>query len=156
LRRILQARRPFVNQESLAMPAQIVVRDQDTVTLQIEVPLSRSMLETEAAIQQTLNEAGVLATQAALEHFDTDGSPLQMGDRLCSGKGHQPATYRTPSGEAVGPRYVYQTAAGGAPFCPLERDARILLPSTPRFAQLDFCPFLGRLAKKEPSWCNEG
>jgi hypothetical protein len=135
LRRILQARRPFVSQESLAMPAQIVARDQDTVTLQIEVPLSRSMLETEAAIQQTLNEAGVLATQAALEHFDTDGSPLQMGDTLWYSKGQQPCTYQTPYGEAVVARHVYQTAAGGATFCPLERDARILLTSTPRFAQ---------------------
>jgi hypothetical protein len=32
-------------------------------------------------------------------------------------------------------RHVYQTAGGGATFCPLERDARIVLTSTPRFAQ---------------------
>jgi hypothetical protein len=32
-------------------------------------------------------------------------------------------------------RHVYQTAHGGATFCPLERDARIVLTSTPRFAQ---------------------
>jgi len=54
------------------------------------------MLETEAAIQQALNEAGVLATHAALQHFDTDGSPLQRGDTLWYSKGQQPCTYQTP------------------------------------------------------------
>jgi hypothetical protein len=31
-------------------------------------------------------------------------------------------------------RHVYQTSKGGAVFCPLEQDARIVLASTPRFA----------------------
>jgi hypothetical protein len=135
LRRILRDRRPFLKQESLAMAAQIMERSPNTVTLQIQVPLSGSMLETEGAIQQALNEAGVLATQAALEHFDTDGSPLQRGDTLWYSKGQQPCTYQTPYGETSVLRHVYQTAAGGATFCPLERDARIVLTSTPRFAQ---------------------
>jgi hypothetical protein len=30
-------------------------------------------------------------------------------------------------------RHVYQTGAGGTTFCPLERDARIILTATPRF-----------------------
>jgi hypothetical protein len=135
LGRILRERRSLVHQESLAMPALIMDRQPDTVTLQIQVPLSGSMLETEAAIQQALNEAGVLATHAALQHFDTDGSPLQRGDTLWYSKGPQPCTYQTPYGETVVARHVYQTAAGGATFCPLERDARIVLTSTPRFAQ---------------------
>jgi len=33
------------------------------------------------------------------------------------------------------PRHVYQTSEGGTTFCPLERDARIVLTSTPRFAR---------------------
>jgi hypothetical protein len=117
------------------MPALLSDRQTDTVTIQIQVPLSRSMRHTEAAIQQALNEAGVLATHAALEYFDTDGTPLQMGDTLWYSKGQQPCTYQTPYGETVVARHVYQTAAGGATFCPLERDARILLTSTPRLAQ---------------------
>jgi hypothetical protein len=32
-------------------------------------------------------------------------------------------------------RHVYQTGEGGATFCPLERDARIILTATPRFAK---------------------
>jgi hypothetical protein len=92
------------------------------------------MLDTEVAIQQGLNEAGVLATAAALQHFDTDGSPLQRGDTLWYSKGSQPCTYQTPYGETVVHRHVYQTATGGPTFCPLERDARLLLTATPRFA----------------------
>jgi hypothetical protein len=116
------------------MPAVVLDRQPDSVTIQIQVPLSRSMLDTEAAIQRALNEAGVLATHAALRHFDTDGAPLRLGG-LWYSKGPQPCTYQTPYGEAVVERHVYQTAAGGATFCPLERDARIILTSTPRFAQ---------------------
>ena len=32
-------------------------------------------------------------------------------------------------------RHVYQTSEGGATFCPLDRDARIIVSSTPRFAK---------------------
>ena len=64
------------------MPAMIIDRQQDSVTIQIQVSLSRSMLDTEVALQQTLNEAGVLATSAALQYFDTEGTPLQMGETL--------------------------------------------------------------------------
>jgi hypothetical protein len=117
------------------MPAVIIDRQPDSVTIQLQVPLSRSMLDTEVALQQALNEAGVLATSAALEHFDTDGTPLQMGETLWYSKGQQPCTYQTPYGETVVERHVYQTAAGGATFCPLEREARIILTATPRFAQ---------------------
>jgi hypothetical protein len=45
-------------------------------------------------------------------------------------------THQTPYGEAIVARHVYQTSQGGATFCPLERDARIILASTPRFAQI--------------------
>ena len=48
------------------MPATLVERQENAVTIAIRIPLSRSMLDTEEAIQQALNEAGVLATAAAL------------------------------------------------------------------------------------------
>jgi hypothetical protein len=60
------------------MAAVVVEREEQTVTIQIQVKLSRSMLDTEEAIQQALNEAGTLATTEALKQFDTDGSPLQI------------------------------------------------------------------------------
>lgn len=117
------------------MSALLVERQENSVTIQIEIPLSRSMLESEETIQQVLNEAGVLATTEALKQFDTDGSPLVFGSTRWTSKGTEPKTYQTPYGEAVVERHVYQTAAGGATFCPLEREARIIITSTPRFAK---------------------
>src|SRR5436305_3765559 len=116
------------------MTAVVVERQESSITIQIQVRLSRSMLDSEETIQQALNEAGVLATTAALEQFDTDGSPLEIGSTRWTSKGQEPKIYQTPYGEATVARHVYQTSEGGATFCPLERDARIILTSTPRFA----------------------
>jgi hypothetical protein len=118
------------------MSATLLERHEDAVTIQLRIPLSRSLLATEQAILQALNAAGLLATTEALRQFDTDGSPLQLGATRYTSKGQEPKGYQTPYGEAVVARHVYQTAQGGATFCPLERDARIVLASTPRFAQL--------------------
>src|SRR3954468_22003761 len=118
-----------------AMSATIIERRETSVTIQVTIPLSRSMLDTEEAIQQTLNQAGVLATAEALQQFDTDGSPLEIGSTRWTSKGQEPKTYQTPYGEVSVARHVYQTGEGGATFCPLERDARIILTSTPRFAK---------------------
>src|SRR3954470_16207602 len=117
------------------MSATLVERQENAVTLQITIPLSRSMLDTEEAIQQALNQAGMLATAEALQQFDTDGSPLLIGSTRWTSKSQEPKTYQTPYGEVSVPRHVYQQATGGVTFCPLERDARILLTSTPRFAK---------------------
>ncbi len=113
----------------------VIERQENSVTIQIQVSLSRSMLETEEAIQQALNQAGVLATTEALKQFDTDGSPLDLGDTRWTSKGQEPKTYQTPYGEAIVERHVYQTSEGGVTFCPLEREARIIVTSTPRFAK---------------------
>jgi hypothetical protein len=118
------------------MSATLIERHDDSVLIQIRIPLSRSLLHTEGAIQQTRNEAGLLATTEALKQFDTDGSPLSLGATRYTSKGQEPKGYQTPYGEAIVARHVYQTAQGGATFCPLERDARIILASTPRFAQM--------------------
>ena len=117
------------------MSATLIERQENAVTIQIHIPLSRSMLDTEEAIQQALNQAGVLATAQALKQFDTDGSPLAIGSTRWTSKGQEPKTYQTPYGEAVVERHVYQTGEGGTTFCPLEREARIILTSTPRFAK---------------------
>ena len=112
------------------MSATLIERQENAVTIQIHIPLSRSMLDTEEAIQQALNQAGVLATAEALKQFDTDGSPLVIGSTRWTSKGQEPKTYQTPYGEAVVERHVYQTGEGGTTFCPLEREARIILTST--------------------------
>src|SRR3954451_12291282 len=117
------------------MSATIIERQESSVTIQITIPLTRSLLDTEEAIQQALNQAGVLATAEALRQFDTDGSPLVLGSTRWTSKGQEPKTYQTPYGEVSIARHVYQTGEGGTTFCPLERDARIILTSTPRFAK---------------------
>ena len=116
------------------MSATLLERRENSVTLPVTIPLGQSMLDTEQAIQQALNQAGVLATAEALKPFDTDGSPLLFGSTRFTSKGQEPKTYQTPYGAVTVPRHVYQTSEGGTTFCPLERDARILLTSTPRFA----------------------
>lgn len=118
------------------MSATLLDRQDNSVTIQVTIPLSRSMLDTEEAIQRALNQVGTLASAEALQQFDTDGSPLLIGSTRWTSKGQEPKTYQTPYGEVSVPRHVYQTAEGGATFCPLERDARIILTSTPRFAML--------------------
>jgi hypothetical protein len=117
------------------MSATLIERHETSVTVQITIPLTRSMLDTEEAIAQALNQAGVLASAEALKQFDTDGAPLVLGSTRWTSKGQEPKTYQTPYGEASIARHVYQTGEGGATFCPLERDARIILTSTPRFAK---------------------
>ena len=51
----------------------------DSVTLEVKIDFNRSMLDSEQAIQQALNEAGTVATEKLLKTFDTDGSPLVLG-----------------------------------------------------------------------------
>lgn len=117
------------------MPAKLIEVTGHQVKIELTVDLSRSMLETEEALQVTLNEAGCLASREALRYFDTDGSPLQIGPETWRTKGQQPKSYQTPYGEVEIERHVYQRSGGGATYCPLERDARIVITSTPRFAK---------------------
>lgn len=93
------------------------------------------MLASEESIQTHLNAAGVLASSKALEQFDTDGSPLEVGGIVYTSKGRQPKSYQSPYGKVSIERHVYQSSAGGATFCPLEVDSRIIVTSTPRFAK---------------------
>jgi hypothetical protein len=46
-----------------------------------------------------------------------------------------PKVYQTPYGEVVVERHVYQRSGGGKTYCPLEQEARIIITSTPLFAQ---------------------
>ena len=118
------------------MPAAIVARTPTGFTVQFEVPYRSSMLDSEEVIQQRLNEAGVLATGEVLSRFDTDGSPITVGDTKLTSKGKLLKEYQTPYGVAPVERYVYQSSRGGKTYCPLDRDARIVVSSTPRFAKM--------------------
>lgn len=118
------------------MAAKVVSRTDDMVTVQIQIPLCKSMLDCETAIQNGLNEAGVVATGAALSRFDTDGTPIVLGSVKFTSKGKVSKGYQTPFGEATIERHVYQSSKGGRIYCPLESAARVVSTSTPKFAKM--------------------
>ena len=116
------------------MSAIIVNETADSLTLQVEIKFTRSMLDAENAICDALNEAGTLATGNFLKRFDTDGSPIVVGQTKLTSKGTVDKEYQTPYGMATISRHVYQSPSGGKTFCPLDKDARIITSGTPRFA----------------------
>ena len=118
------------------MDVTIIARKQTSFTLQVEVPYNDSMLGFEETLQQRLNEAGVVATAEGLKQFDTDGSPITVGSTKLTSKGPVEKDYQTPYGVATVARHVYQGTQGGPTYCPLDRDARIVISSTPRFAKV--------------------
>jgi hypothetical protein len=117
------------------MSVSILEQTDEYIVLAVKVPFRESMLETEGAIQTVLNEAGTVASGAALAQYDTDGSPLEIEGRLWTSKGSLAKTDQTPYGAIEVPRHVYQSSAGGVTYCPLEVDGRIIVTSTPRLAQ---------------------
>jgi hypothetical protein len=117
------------------MSVSILERTDEYIVLAVKIPFHDSMLATEENIQTVLNEAGTVATGEALQQYDTDGSPLEIAGRHWTSKGALPKTYQTPYGAIAVQRHVYQNSAGGATYCPLEVDGRIIVTSTPRFAK---------------------
>jgi hypothetical protein len=114
--------------------ATVVRRSGEEVTVEVTVRLSGSLLEMEAAILEASNAVGRCATEEALQRFDTDGSPMRVGEIKLTARGRDPKAYQTPYGEVQVERYVYQTSRGGRVYCPLEQQARIVRGATPRFA----------------------
>lgn len=116
------------------MTVEIISLKADVLTVQVEVKLSGSMMELERSIVEATNAVGTLATGEALHRFDTDGTPIEIGAEKWTSKGQLPKVYQTPYGEVEVNRHVYQRSKGGKTHCPMERDARIVVTSTPRFA----------------------
>jgi hypothetical protein len=117
------------------MSAKLISVEGLTVRIEVTIELSESMLDSEDRIQEGLNEAGRIASKEALKQQDTDGSVLEIGDKKWRTKGEQPKAYQTVYGEVVVERHVYQSAGGGKTYCPMERNARIIVTSTPKFAK---------------------
>jgi hypothetical protein len=110
--------------------------EQIQITFQLTLRAETSMMDYEEQILEALNESGRLATQQCLEDFDTDGSPILLGGIKLTSKGRVLKNYQSPYGEAVIQRHVYQSSEGGATFCPLDQNARIVNSTTPRFAKM--------------------
>jgi len=118
------------------MSSKLISVINNTVKIEVEIELGRSMLESEEKVQTALNEAGSIVTGEALKCFDTDGSPIVFGGVRFTTKGQKAKSYQTPYGETEVLRHVYQTSQGGKTYCPLEQNARIFMTSTPRFAKI--------------------
>lgn len=118
------------------MDANIVKRSKKTYTIEIEIPYGSSMMESEELIQRKINQAGSLATGEALIQFDTDGSPISVGNKKMTSKGKIQKNYQTPYGDVKIERHVYQSSFGGRGYCPLEKNARIITTATPKFAKI--------------------
>jgi Zn-finger protein len=117
------------------MTAKLISVEGSKIKIELTLELSRSMLDTEINIQKSLNEVGRIASQEALKYLDTDGSPLRIGEEIWKTKGEQAKEYQTPYGEIIVNRHVYQRSIGGKTYCPLEREGRIIVTSTPLFAK---------------------
>ena len=114
--------------------ATVIERSGNEVTVAVTVRLDGSLLEMEEAIQAATNEVGCCVSEEALQRFDTDGSPIRVGETKLTARGRDPKEYQTPYGAVRVERYVYQTPRGGRIYCPLEHQARIIRGATPRFA----------------------
>ncbi len=118
------------------MSASVISSDQDGCIIQLSFKYSKSMFEGEKEILKVINDGGCLATGKLLEQFDTDGAPIIVGDQTFTSKGKHEKNYQTPFGTSRVDRHVYQSHSGGKTYCPLENDARIIITSTPKFAQI--------------------
>jgi len=120
----------------VAMPAQLIEQKGNTLTVQFTVALTGQMLWDEQSLQQVLNEAGQIAMGPMLKQFDTQGEPIRVHGVKHTVKDYAPQTYETPYGPVQVERHTYQTSQGGRAYVPLEQDARMVLNSTPRYAQI--------------------
>jgi len=118
------------------MSASIVSRDSNSVTIQVRIEFSDSMMNCEEAILGGVNEVGVLGTGEALKRFDTNGEPILVGGIKMTSKGLSHHVYQCPYGPVSMERHTYQSSRGGAMFCPVDDRARIVVTSTPRFAKM--------------------
>ena len=118
------------------MLAELVNHDGNEVTVQFTVKLTGSMLDDEQALQRSLNEAGQIAMEPMLEQFDTNGEPIRVEGVKHTVRVRSPQTYETPYGPVQVERNVYQSSSGGRVYVPLENDGRMVLNSTPRYAQI--------------------
>ena len=65
--------------------------------MELEIELDpNSMLGSEEQIEQAINEAANQITGIALEQFDTDGSPIQVGAEKLTSKGAGKKSTRRP------------------------------------------------------------
>jgi hypothetical protein len=118
------------------MPSEIVKQDNNEVIVQFTLKLTGSMLKDEQALQDSINQAGKVAMVPVIKQFDTNGEPIRVNGVKHTVKDYSPQTYETPYGAVDVERHTYQTSKGGRAHVPVEVDGRMILNSTPRYAQM--------------------
>ena len=119
------------------MTVQVQTSENQETQILITIQHGNSMLDFEASLLCSLNQAGMLGVEKQLEYMDTDGSPIKVGGtHMTSKHKKEPKLYETPWGAVNVSRYVYQSSQGGETFCPLDQNARIIVNSTPTFARM--------------------
>jgi len=68
------------------MAAEILREDDNQIVIEITIVKHSSFVDCENEIQDRLNEVGCLATARCLENFDTDGTPIIMGNQKFTAK----------------------------------------------------------------------
>lgn len=117
--------------------AKLIKKENGKIEVSVEIDLSGgTMLDMEDEIQKAVNEVGNTATKEALSKFDASGLPIRIGDVKMTSKGKTAKEYETPYGTVECERHVYQSSGGGRVYCPLDDRARIIISSTPKFAQM--------------------
>ena len=71
------------------MAAKIIRKAGKKVVIEITVDLEDSMLDSEEAIQEAVNEAGRLVTEEALKQFDTQGEAIEIEGKPWRSKGQE-------------------------------------------------------------------
>jgi hypothetical protein len=92
---------------------QVVSRSGDELKIEVTLHLSGSLMEMEmeTAILEATNAVGRCATEEALGRFDTDGSPIRLGETKLTVRGRHPKVYQSPYGKIQLERYVYRASA---------------------------------------------
>ena len=118
------------------MLAKLIDQKNNTLTIRFTVELTGQMLRDENSLQQSLNDAGMVAMEPMIKQFDTKGEPIRVNGIKHTVKDYAPQTYETPYGPVGVQRHTYQTSKGGRAYVPLENDARMVLNSTPKYSQI--------------------
>lgn len=129
---------------SAALPAgssqEIYTDSEGCSHIRFSIPLGKkggltNMQSFESTLQSALQAVGKVGMGWALEAFDTQGEPLEVGKRMVWSKGLFLGTYHTLFGDVTVSRHSYQASDGGSIHVPMEDRACIIAQSTPRFAQ---------------------
>ena len=123
-------------ERKVQVEALIKEKTESYIKIEIKIPYTRSMIESEELVQTGLNAGGLLASEEIISTFDTDGSDIKIGNVKFTNKGRVAKEYETPYGSTKIKRYVYQTSKGGITYCPLDESARIIGSATPKFAKM--------------------